>query len=139
MRMGVLVLVAGAAMAADALPRLMVDGTIRDLGRVKPRAKATATFTLLNLGKAPLAIRKVMAAEGVETKLSAATVKPGCKSVLKASFTAGVANEPREEKVVVISNDPDKPFLELTLRAVISPVVPGETIIAPAGASATQH
>jgi len=124
-----LLLASAAALTADALPRLKADATVRDLGRIAPRKKVTATFTLRNLGKAPLAIAKVMSAEGVETFLTMKVVRPGRSTVLKVSFIAGVVNEPREEKVFVISNDPATPFLELTIRASISPVAAGETII----------
>jgi hypothetical protein len=128
-RLVLLLLASATAVAADQLPRLITDSTVRDLGRIPPRWKATATFTLRNAGKAPLNIVKVMSAEGVQTTLTAKVVRPGRSSVLKVSFTAGVLNEPREEKVFLISNDPVTPFLEFTVRATITPLAKGDSII----------
>ena len=118
------------ASAADPSPRpakgpvIRLDQRTVDFGRIPQHVSRAQTFTLRNDGTEPLRILKVTPDCGCTMAQPADTViAPGASTTLRVVFNSG-ENEGDQRKVVVLeTDDPADPRIEILLLAHVAPDV----------------
>jgi hypothetical protein len=111
-----------ATMRADetAGPRIRVEPAGFDFGRVLPRRALRKEFRLRNLGDQVLVIGRVSGScRCTAAEADAASLEPGASTPLRVELETPEAPGSIEESVVVRSNDPEIPLLEIVLRATV--------------------
>ncbi|MDN5203798.1 DUF1573 domain-containing protein [Fulvivirgaceae bacterium BMA10] len=101
-------------------PKISFDETLHDFGEIRKGDLARADFTITNIGKSPLNIRKTKANCGCTvSKLAKNDIEPGESIALKVVFnsTGKVGNQ--QKSITVYSNDPTGPTKVLTIKAKI--------------------
>jgi hypothetical protein len=101
-------------------PRIRVEPASFDFGRVLPEKKVRKEFRLLNLGEAPLVIERISRSCGctdVDTDVS--SLDPGESTPLLVTVETRTAPGEVAYQVLVRSNDPETPVLEIPLRATV--------------------
>ncbi len=99
-------------------PRLTIENTVHDFGKIKQGEKATATFILTNTGKQDLNIRKAKSTCGcVIAKLKKTTIKPGKSIELSLTFDATDRRGIQQKSVSIFTNDPKRPAQRVTVKA----------------------
>lgn len=99
-------------------PKLTIENTIHDFGKIKQGTKVTATFVLTNTGKQDLNIRKAKSTCGcVVVKLKKKTIKPGKTVELKLTFDATDRRGIQQKSVSIFTNDPKKSAQRVTVKA----------------------
>ncbi|HUG53838.1 MAG TPA: DUF1573 domain-containing protein [Vicinamibacteria bacterium] len=123
---GLLVAVA-AGVAADAPsatrraePRIVVEPESFDFGRLRPAKAVQKEFLLRNHGRGDLHIEALSTSCGCTAALTeSTTVKAGKSTPLRVTLTAPESPGRLVESVLVKSNDPARPTLEITLEATV--------------------
>jgi hypothetical protein len=119
---GAAILLGGTLVAAaeDPGPRIRVEPEGFDFGRVRPRSTLRKEFRLLNLGEAPLRISGVSKSCGcTRAVVGETTLEPGASTTLNVEVETRTSRGPIEQRVLVRSNDPDTPLLEVKLQATV--------------------
>jgi hypothetical protein len=118
------------AFAADPLSRLMKGPVIRfdqrtvDFGRIPQHASRAQTFTLRNEGTEPLRILKVTPDCGCTVAEPADTViAPGASTTLRVVFSSGEYEGDLRKVVILETNDPAEPRVDLLLLVHVAPEV----------------
>jgi hypothetical protein len=119
--LGALVLLAATANAEEvAGPRIRVEPTTFDFGKVRPRRTLRKEFRVRNLGDMPLAIGRVSkSCRCTGAIVEETTVEPGDSTPLRVWLETRNASGPIEEQVLLNSNDPQTPLLKILLRATV--------------------
>ena len=115
-------LLATAAWAEDApkAPRIRVEPEGFDFGNVLPGKTLRKEFTIRNFGNAPLVLESVSTTCGCTAALAGTqTVEPGRSPPLRVTFQTRTFSGKVERKVLVRSNDPQTPLLEVKLGATV--------------------
>jgi hypothetical protein len=116
-----------AALAADApatapspaAPRIVVEPASFDFGSVKVGKQVQKEFLILNHGSLELVIDVVSDCNCTAALPDSKTVKPGGSTPLRVTFTAtDVAGRVRKS-VIVKSNDPARPSVEVKSEATV--------------------
>lgn len=108
------------APAADPAPRIRVEPEGFDFGRVRPRRTLRKEFRLLNLGEGPLEIAGVSKSCGcTRAVVGETTLEPGGATTLDVEVETRNSTGRIEQQVLVRSNDPQSPVLEVKLRATV--------------------
>ncbi len=110
---------AGGANAAE----ITVQEPVYDFGEVAPRTKHTGRFAFTNTGDSPLKITEVKKCCGVLTEVDKRELAPGESGVLTVVYTAGAVAGNMARQVQIVSNDPGKPEVSLTIKARVVPKV----------------
>jgi Protein of unknown function (DUF1573) len=115
------VLVAAAdSPAADPAPRIQVEPEGFDFGRVLPRRTLRKEFRLLNLGDGPLEISGVTRSCGcTRAVVGETTLEPGAATTLTVEVETRTSKGRIQQQVLVRSNDPGTPALEVKLSATV--------------------
>jgi hypothetical protein len=101
-------------------PRIRVEPTTFDFGKVRPRRTLRKEFRLRNLGDQALVIGRISKSCGCTGAIvEETTVEPGDSTPLRIWLETRNASGRIEERVVLPSNDPQTPLLELLLRATV--------------------
>jgi hypothetical protein len=89
-------------------PRLKIDNTTLDLGKLKGKKKKSGTITLENVGKSELDITSLqMFTAGLSVQLSKSRLQVGDKATLKITADPKAMKNLRSEpRVLMITNDP---------------------------------
>jgi len=96
-----------------AAPRLRCAAAKYDFGtRINPK-KITHTFTLHNAGDQPIEIAKIKNCCGVQSKITPQTILPGSNAICTAVFSTKNRYGKQIKQILVASNDPKHPYLEL--------------------------
>ena len=118
------------ASAADPLSRLMKGPVIRfeqrtvDFGRIPQHVSRAQTFTFRNDGTEPLLILKVTPDCGCTLAEPADTViAPGATTTLRVVFNSGEYDGDQRKVVILETNDPAEPRIDLLLLAHVAPDV----------------
>ncbi|MGD8894565.1 MAG: DUF1573 domain-containing protein [Acidobacteriota bacterium] len=127
MRRRLLLLGAGLLLTTTADPaeeatgaRIRVEPSRFDFGRVLPRRTLRKEFRLRNLGDQALVIGRISRSCGCTGAIiEETTVEPGGSTPLRIWLETRDRSGPIEERVVVRSNDPRTPLLELLLEATV--------------------
>ena len=112
---------AGAEEKAKAAPRIRVEPESFDFGKALPGKVLRKEFTIRNFGDAPLAIAGVSTTCGCTAALAAASeVAPGGSTSLRVTFETRSYSGRVERQVLVRSNDPKTPLLEVRVSATVA-------------------
>jgi hypothetical protein len=118
MRIAHLALLVPALCMAQDPPRLALDATRHDFGRVLPDARSFHRFRLTNAGGAPLKILGLHPSCGcTSTVLGKDALAPGESTELEVTFNAVGLRGPARKSVVIATNDPARPNQELFIDA----------------------
>ena len=109
------------AVAAQSGPRLVIDPESWDFGRVLKGRSFEKTFTIKNVGDAPLVIDRITTTCGcTAVLLDEKTLKPGRSASLKVTFQTSGLQGKVERKVLLRSNDRARDPLEIKLQATVT-------------------
>lgn len=103
-------------------PRIAVDPPSFDFGKTLPQKALTREFSVRNFGDQDLVIENVSTSCGctVTDTLAKKVVKPGGRQPLRVTLTTPPGPGPITKSVVVRSNDPARPLLEIKLKATVA-------------------
>jgi len=111
---------APAAGAGSPAPRIRVDPEGFDFGRVLPRRTLRKEFRVLNLGEGPLEITGVSKSCGcTRAVVGETTLEPGASTTLNVEVETRNSRGRIQQQVIVRSNDPQTPLLEVKLTATV--------------------
>lgn len=119
-------ILAAAALAAAAGPRLSFETAACDFGELAPLAKTGRTLSITNGGDATARIIRVTACCGVSAAVSPMTLSPGGTAELGISFTPGTRPGPFRKTVSVLTDDPALPVCNIVLTGTVSASRPVE-------------
>lgn len=103
-------------------PTIFFPKERHNFGKVLAGSKLTHKFEFANMGEDPLEIIHVQTSCGCTTsKLSQKTLQSGQSTELEITYNVGSDSGKKTRIITVISNDPKKPKLPLTLTANIQP------------------
>jgi hypothetical protein len=107
-------------------PRIMVAPERFDFGPVLPGKAVTREFVIRNVGSSDLNLEKVQPSCGctVATGYSP-VVKPAGSTVLRITLTTPSSSGRIVKTVLVRSNDPARPVVELKIEATVTPASAG--------------
>jgi hypothetical protein len=118
-------LVAVAAAAAEkpaAAPRIRIEPESFDFGKARPGETLRKDFTIRNFGDAELVIENVSTTCGCTAALSVQSrVEPGGRTGLRVTFDTRNYSGKVERQVLVRSNDPKTPLVEVRVSATVEP------------------
>jgi hypothetical protein len=101
-------------------PRIRVEPESFDFGNALPGKILRKEFTIRNFGDAPLELENVSTTCGCTAALPGAKrVEPGRSTPLRVTFQTRRFSGKVERKVLVRSNDPRTPLLEVKLAATV--------------------
>lgn len=99
-------------------PRLVMDNTNHDFGRVTVGNTVETTFNIINNGKKTLNIREARPNCSCTTsKLESNDIEPGQSAVLTVSFDSSQRRGRQFKTVTIFSNDPVAPTQMISIRA----------------------
>ena len=115
-----LVLAATAIAEESRGPRIRVEPESFDFGKVLPGRTLRKEFRLRNLGDDALVIERISRSCGCTAAATEATaLPPGESTPLRITVETRDASGTVEHEVLVRSNDPETPTLEIRLRATV--------------------
>jgi hypothetical protein len=113
---------AGADEKATLAPRIQVEPEAFDFGTVQQGKTLRKDFTLRNFGDATLVIEGVSTTCGCTAALAAEDhVPPGGRTVLRVTFETRTFSGKVERDVLVRSNDPKAPRVQVRVSATVEP------------------
>lgn len=112
---------AGPALAQS--PNLAIDSMVLDFGTVSQGRVVDAEFTLRNQGDATLEVRAVRPTCGCTVASFDSEVAPGGTGKIHATLDTAGFKGPISKSLLVITNDPEKPSLNLVLKADVQPII----------------
>jgi len=98
-------------------PVIDFDEKIKDFGMVPKGDKLKATFVVKNSGKAPLEIQQVRPTCGCTVANFDHTIPPGGTGKVEAEVDTAGFSGPISKAVLVFSNDPTNPQVNLVIKA----------------------
>lgn len=111
-----------AAGSPPAVPAIRVEPDRFDFGRTRPGHTLRKEFTLRNAGASELVIQGVSTTCGCTAAIAGEThLKPGRSTPLSVSLQTRDYRGRVERRVLVRSNDPKTPLVELTVSATVEP------------------
>lgn len=101
--------------------RIAVDPPSFDFGRVLPQKSLTREFSIRSFGAQDLVIENVSTSCGctVADNLAKKVIKPGGSQPLRVTLTTPANPGSITKSVMVRSNDPVRPLLEIKLKATV--------------------
>ncbi len=124
---GILAIVAAAVTARGSetspvtVPRMSIVPETRDAGAVRKGDKVEAVFEVRNTGVAPLLISAARPSCGCTVATFDREIAPGKTGRIRASVETKNFSGPITKTITVVSNDPERPEVALTLRADVRP------------------
>ena len=113
---------AGAEERPAAAPRIRVEPESFDFGKAQPGKTLRKDFTIRNFGDAELVIEGVSTTCGCTAALSAQSrVEPGGRTALRVTFETRSYSGKVERQVLVRSNDPKTPLVQVRVSATVEP------------------
>ncbi len=104
------------------VPVVQVDPSGFDFGRAQPGKTLKKEFTLRNAGEAPLVLQGVSTSCGCTAAIPGATrLSPGQSTPLTVTLETRSYRGPLERRVIVRSNDPKTPLLEVKVKVTVEP------------------
>jgi hypothetical protein len=100
-------------------PRLVLEKTTYDFGQIKSGSANTAVFRLSNAGPGTLQIIDVRRCCGAVVELKKKELAPGESTELTAKYRAGQGPGDMTKNIGLVTNDPHKPLVELTITGQI--------------------
>jgi len=113
---------------AQGQPRLVLEATQFDFGKINPGATVSHRFKASNTGDAPLTISKLSPSCGcTSTLVGKETLAPGESTELEVSFNSAGEHGVISKSVAVESDDPVSPRQTLNFQAEVLPAVTAST------------
>jgi hypothetical protein len=109
--------------AAVAMPKIAIDPMVKDVGTVAKGDRIEVVFNVKNEGNQDLVISDARPSCGCTVASFDRTVKPGATGKINASVDTKNFTGPITKVVSVVSNDPQHPQVNLTIKAVVKPYV----------------
>ena len=110
--------------ASTGIPKIAFESLELDLGKVAQGDPAKGAFKFRNLGSAILKIVDVVPGCGcTSTLLSAGQIKPGESGEIAITVSTTGITGPMRKTVVVTTNDPKQPEINLIVAVVVEPEV----------------
>jgi len=114
---------AGADEKPAAAPRIRVEPESFDFGKAQQGKTLRKEFTIRNFGDAALVIEGVSTTCGCTAAISAQSrVEPGGRTSLRVTFDTRTFSGKVERDVLVRSNDPKTPLVQVRVSATVEPV-----------------
>ena len=108
------------APAPPRVPRVAVEPASFDFGHLRPGHRVHRQFVVKNFGAADLEIASVTTTCGCTAALlDRKTIKPGRSATLRVTFDTRDDRGEVTRSVLIESNDPARPKLELKLEATV--------------------
>jgi hypothetical protein len=105
---------------AEDAPRIRVEPESFDFGRALPGKTLRKEFTIHNFGDRALVLEGVSTTCGCTAALAGATtIDPGGSTPLRVSLETRAYSGKVERKVLVRSNDPSTPLVEIRVSATV--------------------
>lgn len=114
----------GDAAQADApagAPRIVVEPAFFDFGTLRPGRAVQKEFVVRNHGRAELVIESLTTSCGCTAALTETkTLKAGASTPLRVTLTAPEEQGRLQKSVLIKSNDPERPNLEVKIEALVA-------------------
>src|SRR5688572_23998462 len=111
------------AKAASGAPKIEVVPETKDAGTVAKGNVVDATFVVRNTGGADLVISDARPSCGCTVASFDRVIKPGAEGKIKSSVDTKSFSGPISKSIVVHSNDPERPQMNLFIKAMVKPFV----------------
>jgi Protein of unknown function (DUF1573) len=112
-----------AAKVAAAAPKIEISPETKDAGTVAKGQMVEATFVVKNAGGADLIISDARPSCGCTVASFDKLIKPGAEGKIVSSVDTKSFSGPISKSVLVVSNDPDRPQMNLFIKAMVKPYV----------------
>jgi hypothetical protein len=104
-------------------PVIVVAQTSQDAGTMEEGSEAPFRFTVINRGQADLEIAQVKPSCGCTIPKWDRVIKPGAQGTIEARMNTQYFRGTVTKHLTVVSNDPDRPQVELAITAHVTPLV----------------
>jgi uncharacterized protein DUF1573 len=111
------------AKATSASPKIEILPETKDAGTVAKGHVVDATFVVKNSGGADLVISDARPSCGCTVASFDRVIKPGAEGKIHSSVDTKSFSGPISKSIVVHSNDPERPQLNLFIKAMVKPFV----------------
>lgn len=99
-------------------PKLLLNQTTVDFGRVKQNQATTKEVTVTNLGQSPLELRSIQGnCTCIETESDKRSLKTGQSATIKISYDPQDRKGTQQKAVTIYSNDPKDPVQRIIFTA----------------------
>jgi Protein of unknown function (DUF1573) len=109
--------------AAAAAPKIEISPETKDAGTVAKGQVVQAVFVVKNTGGADLVISDARPSCGCTVASFDKVIKPGTEGKIQSSVDTKSFSGPISKSVLVVSNDPDRPQMNLFIKALVKPFV----------------
>jgi hypothetical protein len=108
----------------DKAPSMVFDNLVKDFGKVMQGETIKHVFSFSNKGSSTLEILSVGPSCGCQaTSLSAKQIQPGQSGQIEVSVDTAILIGAIDESVNIITNDPRRPSVSLSIRADVQPEI----------------
>ncbi len=112
----------GTLSSESKIPMIGFDKNYHDFGKVNQNTTSSVDFTMVNNGNAPLIVRKTSASCGCTvSEPKKTTLQPGESTTITVRFSSGGKTGKQNQNVTIITNDPAKTTMTLSISAEINP------------------
>ncbi|HEU5250111.1 MAG TPA: DUF1573 domain-containing protein [Thermoanaerobaculia bacterium] len=111
------------AAKAVAAPKMEISPETKDAGTVAKGQVIDAVFTVRNTGGSDLIISDARPSCGCTVASFDKLIKPGQEGKIQSSVDTKSFSGPISKSVLVVSNDPEKPQMNLFIKALVKPYV----------------
>jgi len=112
-----------AAAKSTASPKIEISPETKDAGTVAKGQMVEATFVVHNGGGSDLVISDARPSCGCTVASFDKVIKPGQDGKIQSSVDTKSFSGPISKSVLVVSNDPDRPQMNLFIKAMVKPFV----------------
>jgi hypothetical protein len=103
-------------------PQMVVEPDHFDFGRLLPEKTVSKQFSIRNFGSADLTVDRISTTCGCTAALlDHKVIPPGGSAALRVTFETRNYNGKVARSVLIKTNDPKRPSLELKLQATVTP------------------
>jgi hypothetical protein len=106
-----------------AAPKIEISPETKDAGTVAKGQMVEAVFTVKNTGGSDLVISDARPSCGCTVASFDRVIKPGAEGKIQSSVDTKSFSGPISKSVLVVSNDPDRPQMNLFIKAMVKPFV----------------
>lgn len=101
-------------------PKLQLNESTIDFGRIKQNQSYDKEVTIMNMGKSPLQVKAIQSnCTCVTTIIANQNLKAGASATIKLSFNPQDRKGTQQKAVTIYSNDPVNPVQRITLAAYV--------------------
>ena len=115
--------VAKAPAKSATAPKIEISPETKDAGTVAKGAVVDATFVVKNNGGSDLIISDARPSCGCTVASYDKVIKPGQEGKIQSSVDTKSFSGPISKSVLIVSNDPDRPQMNLFIKAMVKPFV----------------